>query len=186
MASDGGPLCRQLRRAGAEHDRVRLRNPGARPEGRRDDLATVKANGQVIAVDDRAIRDQPASTDTATPIFNEARNRIIAYSQVDAGDKVRGRAVYKDKRPRFAGEFEQFWTQPSDQPPEVIELTLDGPASKPLRTAGRDVEHSEERSGDRIVHHVRFKQDLPKQRAESIGGFDRARRFEASSFADYA
>jgi TPR repeat protein len=150
------------------------------------DLATVKANGQIIAVDDRAIRDQPASTDTATPIFNEARNRIIAYSQVDAGDKVRGRAVYKDKWPRFAGEFEQFWTQPSDQPPEVIELTLDGPASKPLRTAGRDVEHSEERSGDRIVHHVRLKQDLPKQRAESIGGFDRARRFEASSFADYA
>jgi hypothetical protein len=149
-------------------------------------LATVKADGQVIAVDDRAIRDQPTSTDTASPIFNEARTKIIAFSQVDAGDKVRGRAVYKDKRQRFAGEFEQFWSQPSDQPPEVIELTLDGPASKPLRTSARNVEHREERSGDRIIYHVRFKQDLPQQRAENIGAFDRARRFEASSFADYA
>jgi Domain of Unknown Function with PDB structure (DUF3857)/Transglutaminase-like superfamily len=150
------------------------------------DLATVKADGQVIAVDERAIRDQPASADISSPYFDEARNRIIAYSNVDAGDKVRGRAIYKDKRPRFAGEFERSWVQPSDQPPEVIELTLDGPASKPLRTAGRGVEHSEERSGNRIIHHVYFRQDSPDRRAADIGDFDRARRFEASSFADYA
>jgi TPR repeat protein len=150
------------------------------------DLATVKADGQVIAVDERAIRDQPASADISSPYFDEARNRIIAYSNVDAGDKVRGRAIYKDKRARFAGEFERSWVQPSDQPPEVIELTLDGPASKPLRTAGRGVEHSEERSGNRIIHHVYFRQDSPDRRAADIGDFDRARRFEASSFADYA
>jgi TPR repeat protein len=149
-------------------------------------LATVKADGQVIAVDQRAIRDQPASTDISSPYFDETRNRIIAYSNVDAGDKVRGRAIYKDKRPRFAREFERSWVQPSDQPPEVMELTIDGPASKPLRTAGRGVEHSEERSGSRIIHHVRFKQEKPERRAADIGDFDHARRFEVSSFADYA
>src|ERR1700688_3869154 len=68
------------------------------------DLATVKADGQVIAVDERAIRDPPASANISSPYFDEGRNRIIAYSNVDAGDKVRGRAIYKDKRPRFAGE----------------------------------------------------------------------------------
>jgi len=150
------------------------------------DLATVKADGKIIGVDPRAVRDQPASADTSSPYFGEERNRLIAYSDVGPGDKVKGRAIYRDKRPRLDGEFEQYWTQPTDQPPEVIELTLDGPASKPLRTAGRDVEHSEERSGNRIIHHVRLQQDTPARRQNELDEFDTARRFEASTFADYA
>jgi len=150
------------------------------------DLATVKADGKIIGVDPRAVRDQPASADTSSPYFGEERNRLIAYSDVGPGDKVKGRAIYRDKRPRLDGEFEQYWTQPTDQPPEVIELTLDGPASKPLRTAGRDVEHSEERSGNRIIHHVRLRQDTSARRQNELDEFDTARRFEASTFADYA
>ena len=150
------------------------------------DLATVKADGKIIGVDPRAVRDQPASADTSSPYFGEERNRLIAYSDVGPGDKVKGRAIYRDKRPRLDGEFEQYWAQPTDQPPEVIELTLDGPASKPLRTAGRDVEHSEERSGNRIIHHVRLRQDTPARRQNELDEFDTARRFEASTFADYA
>jgi TPR repeat protein len=150
------------------------------------DLATVKADGSVIAVDPRAVRDQPASADMSSPYFGEERSRVIAYSDVGPGDKVKGRAIYRDKRPRFAGEFERSWTEPLDQPPEVIELTLDGPASKPLRTAGRNVEQSEERSSNRIIHHVRIPQDSPARRQTELDEFDTARRFEASTFADYA
>ena len=128
-----------------------------------DDLATVKADGSVIAVDKRAIRDQPASTDTSSPYFDEQRQRIIVYSNVAPGDKIRGRLTYKAKRPEFAGEFAHYWVQPADQPPEVIEITLDGPASKPLHIAG-NVEHSEERSGKRIIHHVRMRQETPRPR----------------------
>src|SRR6266702_8151601 len=151
-----------------------------------NNLATLKADGRVIAVDERAILDQPGSSEISSPYFDEKRNRVIAYADVEAGDKIRGRAVYKDKRPRFAGEFERFWGQSLDQPPEVIELTLDGPASKPLRTTARNVEHREERSSDRIIHHVRITHDSPARGAADIGDFDRAPRFEASSFADYA
>jgi transglutaminase-like putative cysteine protease len=150
------------------------------------DLATVKADGNIIAVDPRAVRDQPASADASSPAFGEERNRLIAYPDVAPGDKVKGRAVYRDKRPRFGGEFERFWVQPEDQPPEVIELTLEGPASKPLRTAGRNVEHSEERSGNRIIHHVRLRHDTPVRRQTEIDEFDTATRFEASTFTDYS
>jgi TPR repeat protein/transglutaminase-like putative cysteine protease len=149
-------------------------------------LATVKPDGRIIPVDERAILDQPGSSEISSPYFDEKRNRSIAYADVEAGDKIRGRAVYQDKRPRFAGEFERFWSQSLDQPPEVIELTLDGPASRPLRIAARNVEHGEERSGDRIIHHVRITHDLPARGAADIGDFDSAQRFEASSFADYA
>jgi TPR repeat protein/transglutaminase-like putative cysteine protease len=151
-----------------------------------DNLATLKADGSVIAVDARAIRDQPASANTASPYFDEQRRRLIAYSNVVPGDKIRGRLIYKTKRAVFAGEFADYWSQLADQPPELIEITLDGPASKPLHIAGRNVEHSEERSGNRIIHHVRMRQETPKPRQMEIDSFDDARRFEVSTFADYA
>jgi TPR repeat protein/transglutaminase-like putative cysteine protease len=150
------------------------------------ELVTLKSDGRVVAVDERAIRDQPASADSSSPYFDERRVRIIAYPHVVPGDRIRGRLVYKSKQPRFAGEFARYWSQAADQPPEMMELTLDGPASKPLHVALRNVEHREEQSGERIIHHVRFRQEQPKPRQTVVGSFDDARRFEVSSFADYA
>jgi hypothetical protein len=69
------------------------------------DLATLKADGRLIAVDDRAIRDQPASTDSSSSYSSEERRRIVAYPHVAAGDRIKGRLVYKSKRADFAGEF---------------------------------------------------------------------------------
>src|SRR5690349_13359877 len=43
------------------------------------DLATVKADGRVIAVDPRAVNDQPAHADLSSPYFDEQRIRMIAY-----------------------------------------------------------------------------------------------------------
>lgn len=150
------------------------------------DLATVKADGRIIAADARAVRDEPDSADISSPYFDERRKRIVAFSDVAPGDKVRGHIVVKSRRPEFPGEFAGYWHQPLDQPPEVIELTFDGPASKPLQTFARNVEHREERRGDRIVHHVRMRQDSPLPRQAAVGVFDSARRFEFSTFADYA
>ncbi|MBR0693013.1 DUF3857 domain-containing protein [Bradyrhizobium lablabi] len=150
------------------------------------ELATLKADGRVIAVDERAVRDQSASTDASSPYFDEQRQRMVAYPDVAPGDKIRGRLIYKSKLAVFPGEFAGYWSQPADQPPEVMELSLDAPASKSLRIAERNVEHSEERLGDRVIHHVRFRQDTPTLRQIEAGSFDDARRFEVSTFADYA
>jgi TPR repeat protein len=67
-----------------------------------------------------------------------------------------------------------------------MELTLEGPASKPVRTVARNVEHTEERIGDRIIHHVRFRHESPQPKLADLAPFDSAPRFEVSSFADYA
>lgn len=77
----------------------------------------MKADGSVIAVDERAIRDQPASADASSPYFDERRHRIIAYSHVAPGEKIRGHLTYKTKRPMFAGEFADYWSQRADHPP---------------------------------------------------------------------
>jgi TPR repeat protein/transglutaminase-like putative cysteine protease len=151
-----------------------------------EDLATVKTDGRLIAVDPRAIHDEAASTDMSSPYFDEQRKRIIAFSDVAPGDRIRGRLIYRDKRARLPGEFARAWYIVPSDPPEVMELTLDGPATKPLRVAARGVEHSEERVGDRIVHHVRFNHDTPQPKQRELDPFDSASRFEASTFADYA
>ncbi len=129
------------------------------------ELATVKSDGRVIAVDPRAVHDEAVSTDVSSPYFDERRKRIVAFPDVAPGDRIRGRLVYKDRRAKLSGEFARAWyVRPSD-PPEVMELTLDGPASKPLKIAARNIEHSEERLGERIVHHVRFNHETPRQKA---------------------
>ncbi len=150
------------------------------------DLATVKADGRVIAVDERAVHDEAASTDVSSPYFDEQRKRIIAFPDVATGDRIRGQLIYKDKLPMLPGEFARAWYIAPSDPPEVMELTLDGPASKPLRIAVRDVEHSEEKVGDRIIHHVRFNHETPLPKQNELDSFDGAPRFEASTFSDYA
>ena len=150
------------------------------------ELATVKADGRLLAVDPRAINDQPAHVNSSSPYFDEERILTISYPDVAPGDRVKGRLVYASKRPRFPGAFAHFWMQPQDLPPETIELTLSGPASRPLQTNAVGVEHTSETVGGRTVHHVRFRHAAATQMHDATGRFDTANRFEASTFADYA
>jgi TPR repeat protein len=94
--------------------------------------------------------------------------------------------IYTDKKAKLPGEFAGVWTEYPARPPETMELTLDGPASKPLQIVARGVDHTEERIGDRILHHVVFKQDTPSPMMDGNDGFDGAPRLEASTFRDYA
>jgi len=69
------------------------------------DLSILKADGRVVAVDERAVRDQPASADPSSAYDGEERRRIITFPQVAAGDRIKGRLIYTAKRSDFAGEF---------------------------------------------------------------------------------
>ena len=150
------------------------------------DMMTVKADGRAIPIDDRAVRDQPASIDAASPYFDERRVKIVAFPDVETGDRIRGRLTYVARRPAFPGAYVGVWTQPLDAPPGTIDLTIDGPASMPLQVVARDVSHVEDRRGDRVIHHIRLQQDEPKPLLDATDEFDTARRFEISTFKDYA
>jgi TPR repeat protein/transglutaminase-like putative cysteine protease len=150
------------------------------------DLATVKADGRVIPVDPRAINDQPESADPSSPYFDEQRIKMIAFPDITPGDRARGRAVYTSKRPKFPGQFAQFWALRPDRPPETVELTLSGPVSRPLQINAINVDHRQERVENRIVHHVVFRHESPTVLFDATDSFDTAPRFEASTFADYA
>src|SRR5262249_4696006 len=139
-----------------------------------------------VAVDPRAISDQPAHVNASSPYFDEERVLTISYPDVALGDRVKGRLVYTSKRPRFPGAFAYVWTQPQDRPPEPVELTLNGPLSRPLRINAVGVEHTSQSAGDRAVHHVWFRHEAATELHDATGRFDTANRLEASTFADYA
>jgi hypothetical protein len=151
-----------------------------------NDLATVKADGRVIPVDPRAVNDQPDFANPLSPYFDESRIVTISYPDVAPGDRVKGRLVYSSKRPEFPEAFAHVWAQPQDRPPESIELTLNGPVSRPLRINAIGVEHSEEQAGARVVHHVLFHHEAPSELYDAASEFDTANRFEVSTFVDYA
>lgn len=150
------------------------------------DLVTAKADGAVIPVDVKAIRDQPQPTNALSPYFDERRQKLVAFPNVAAGDKVRGHLVFTAKRAEFPGAFTGVWSQYLSEPPGVMELTLDGPESMPVHIAARGVDTSEEQVDGRILHHVKFTHVSPQPMTDEIDGFDSANRFEASTFKDYA
>jgi TPR repeat protein len=151
-----------------------------------NELATVKTDGRLVAVDPRAINDRPAHVNPSSPYFDEERILTISYPDVASGDRVKGRLIYTSKRPRFPGAFAHVWAQPQDRPPETIELTLSGPASRPLQINAVGVEHTSESNGGRTVHHVWFRHQAATELDDATGRFDTANRFEVSTFADYA
>jgi TPR repeat protein len=149
-------------------------------------LVTAKADGTIIPVDEKAVKDQPQSTDASSPYFDERRLKIVAFPNVASGDKVRGHLVFTAKRPEFPGEFAGFWSQNLNEPPEVMELTLDGPESLPVHVVSRGVDTTEEKINGRILFHVKFSHSSPQLLTDEIDGFDSAHRFEVSTFKDYA
>ena len=151
-----------------------------------EDLVTVKSGGRVIAVDARAVKDQPSSTDVTSPYFDERRVKIVAFPSVAAGDSVKGRYRLTGRRARLPGAFADYWTQASDAPPGTMTLTVAGPADMPLHVSARGVEDLVETVGGRVVHHVTFTQMEPRRSRSPASPFDDARRFEASTFAGYA
>jgi len=150
------------------------------------DLATAKADGRLVPVDPRAISDQPAHVNASSPYFDEERVLTISYPDVAPGDRVKGRLVYTSKRAHFPGAFAHVWRQPQNRPPETVELTLSGPASRPLQINAVGVEHTSESIGSRTVHHVWFRHAAAIEPHDAMGRFDTANRFEVSTFADYA
>ena len=103
------------------------------------ELATVKADGRLIAVDERAIHDEAVSTDVSSPYFNERRKRIIAFSDVTPGDRIRGRLIYKDKRPRLSGAFARAWyVRPAAGAPARVAAPLIATPPAARRARARD------------------------------------------------
>ncbi len=150
------------------------------------EAATVKADGRVIAVDANAIKDQDSGTNPASPYFDEYRIRLVAYPDVQPGDRIRIRWKTVDKSAILPGEFASAWREPLSAPPSAFELTVDLPRKRDVQIREHNVDHTVAEVGNRKLHHVVFKHDTPLPWSPDIDRLEAMPRFEISTFTDYA
>jgi transglutaminase-like putative cysteine protease len=148
---------------------------------------TVKPDGRRIAAPPELIKDQPDPASRDAPMFQDARLKIIAFSDVAAGDQVAVRYVLKRKSALFPGHFEdlsssQFYAS------KQFHLIYDMPASMTLYAdaAGFAPVPAASASG-RQVYQWKYVGG-PNRRIESdaVSYLDYGKRLAVSTFPNYA
>ncbi|NIA00023.1 DUF3857 and transglutaminase domain-containing protein [Massilia sp. CCM 8734] len=151
---------------------------------------TIKPDGRRIAAPPPQIKDQQDPAASEAPMFQNARLKIIAFSDVAVGDQVAVRYVLTRKNALFPGHFEdlsssQFYASKQFHliydMPESMTLYADAvgfapvPAASAASAAGRKVYQWKYISG-------------PNRRIESdsVSYLDYGKRLAVSTFPDYA
>jgi transglutaminase-like putative cysteine protease len=149
------------------------------------ELATIKQDGRIIPVDVRAIVDQPVGVDPTSPYIDEYRAKIVAYSDVQPFDRIRGKTTSRGKRPRVKGEVMGVWTWPSSNPRGPYEIRVSLPASMQAKVHASGVDLRTSVADGRIEHLVTFDNETPITSTIDERSVGVAKRLEISTFTDY-
>jgi transglutaminase-like putative cysteine protease len=150
------------------------------------EAATVKADGRKIPVEPDRILDIAPQAPRDVALYSDTRSKSLIFPDVAAGDSIR--YVYRLKR--FSSTWPGYsWTVPlrTEARVKTAEMTLDRPASLPLRVEPHGIEHRTETSGDRVRDVFTWSNDkiVPAEQG-STSGYDWADRFSVSTFKSYA
>jgi len=148
----------------------------------------IKPDGRVIPVTEEFIKDGTMEETQQMNILEENFRRIkITFPGLEVGDSIEN-IIETKSRPLIQDHYNDFTIFQVDDPVLRKELTIDGPASKPLRFVVRDgeLESSQEKKGDRIIY--RWKAvNIPKIEPElgMVTIADVATRVICSTFKDW-
>jgi hypothetical protein len=148
----------------------------------------IKKDGRVVPVPPESIKDGTTEETQAMNILDENFRRLsVAFPGVEVGDSAE-MMVETHSKPLIQGHYNDFTVFQSMEPVLRKEVTIEGPASKPLRHVVRDgkLEFSRQKKGDRVTYIWRAA-NLPKIEQELAMGSaaDFATRVLASTFKDW-
>ncbi len=148
----------------------------------------IKKDGRVVPVPPESIKDGTMEETQAMNILDENFRRLsVVFPAVEVGDSVE-MIVETHSKALIQGHYNDFTVFQSMEPVLRKEVTIEGPASKPLRHVVRDgkLEFSQQKKGDRVVYRWRAV-NLPKIEQELAMGSaaDFATRVLASTFKDW-
>ncbi len=148
----------------------------------------IKPDGRVIPVTEEFMKDGTMEETQQMNILEENFRRIkITFPGLEVGDSIEN-IIETQSKPLIQGHYNDFTIFQVDEPVLRKELTIDGPASKPLHFVVRDgeLESSREKKEDRIIY--RWKAvNLPKieQELGMVTIADVALRVICSTFKDW-
>jgi hypothetical protein len=148
----------------------------------------IKPDGRVLPVSEEFMKDGTMEETQQMNILEENFRRTkITFPGLEVGDSIES-IVEMHSKPLIQGHYNDFTIFQVGEPVLRKELTIEGPASKPLRFVVRDgeLQSSQEKKGDRIIY--RWKAvNLPKSEQElgMVTIADVALRVISSTFKDW-
>jgi hypothetical protein len=148
----------------------------------------IKKDGRAIPVTEEFIKDGTMEETQAMNILEENFRRLsVSFPGVEVGDSIEMIVEFRAK-PLIQGHYNDFMLFQTIEPVLRKEVTIDGPASRPLRHVVRDgeLDYSEEKKDGRVIHLWKGA-SLPKieQEMGMVGLADVATRLIASTFRDW-
>lgn len=148
---------------------------------------TIKPDGRRIAAPPQQVSDQPDPAASDAPMFQDARLKIIMFSDVAVGDQVAIRYVLTRKKALFPGHFEdlsssQFYTS------KQFQLIYDMPASMTLYAdaAGFAPVPASSASGRQVYQWNYVSGRNRRIESDSVSYLDYGKRLAVSTFPNYA
>jgi Domain of Unknown Function with PDB structure (DUF3857)/Transglutaminase-like superfamily len=148
----------------------------------------IKKDGRVVPVPPESIKDGTMEETQSMNILDENFRRLsVVFPGVEVGDSIE-MTIETHSKPLIQGHYNDLTLFQSTEPVLRKDVTVEGPASKPLRYVVRDgrLEFSQQKTGDKVIYRWRAS-NLPKIEEElamaSIA--DLATRVIAGTFKDW-
>jgi len=146
---------------------------------------TLKRNGKKLPVDASAIHTQMVPGVPDVPMFNDERQKVVIFPNVEVGDVTVLTARYTSK-PLIPGLFSM--TLPFDRTiaQHDVRVSVKLPKTMQLSTETHDVKFEQRSEGDRTIYEWRFANPNPiAENVTALDPRDRWPRIYVSTFRNY-
>lgn len=150
------------------------------------EASTVKSDGTKIPVSTAAIYSQLPQGAPQVPMFDDQRQKVVVFPDVEAGDTINITFRRRDKSAFLPGQFMFAQDFPRFVAYESVDVTIAAPKSYPLVTETHEVQFDRRESGDDTLYHWHYAGGDPSlQDTSPLSLFARSPRIVASSLKDY-
>jgi transglutaminase-like putative cysteine protease len=147
---------------------------------------TIKPDGTKMAVSTAAIYSQLPEGAPQVPMFDDQRQKVVVFPDVEAGDTVDITFRRRDKAAILPGQFMFQRSFARFVAYDNVEVTITAPKTYPVYTEAHEVAFDRHDSGNNTVYHWHYAgagSSVPD--TSVLSPFGRSPRLLASSFKDY-
>ena len=147
---------------------------------------TLKADGRKLPVSPGSIYEQPAPGSPQMPMFDDQRQKVIVFPDVQAGDSVDYTYRYVRKLAPMPGAYSLVMPFSRRFPYEDVRVTLTAPKSYPLVVRTHELQFQKHESATDVTYSWRYSNPNPSaDEAAHISPLAHTPRLLVSSFADF-
>jgi lipoprotein NlpI/transglutaminase-like putative cysteine protease len=147
---------------------------------------TLKADGRKMAVEPASIYEQPVPGAPQMPMFDDQRQKVIVFPDVEAGDMVDFTYRRIQKSAPMPGHYTLGLPFSRLIAYDDVDVSLSAPKSYPLYVATHELQYEKHDDGASVVYHWHYSAPTPaSEEAFAASALEHLPRLFASNFADY-